>query len=411
MLTSDLIRAKVSGSSISPSLINLDKPSFQEHAERLLEYWQQALSDGATRGQLEAYVDEWIGDRRDVKVLRGIAKVLLDRSEFETQSPISPPELREMVFKEARRVGPLALEADFFGRPTADDVHASVAAKLGVSPEVVKQALYADLREHERLIKCTVPDASWLLNRYNVALVQALLLRSTEIVLTLEDASVPRIRQLFRYLKFHQLMHRSERRDKQLRITIDGPSALFRQSDRYGRELAVFFPAVLLQQCAWRLTATVLWTKARHEKHLEITSADPLVSHYRDQGAYRTREQAAFEERWAAKPRTWELTTATTPITLGTQGFIVPDYTFTGPEGQVAHLELIGFWRRETLQTKLDAIARYGPGNVVVAVSGRRSGSKGKTLPSFDGEMLSFAEVLPPNKVLKALEAVAHPSR
>ena len=97
---------------------------------------------------------------------------------------------------------------------------------------------------------------------------------------------MPRLRQLFRYVKFHQLMHLARRDGPWLEITLDGPASLFKQSTRYGMELATFFPAILLQECPWELQATVLWTKAKHRKTLTLTHEDGLVGHYADRGAY-----------------------------------------------------------------------------------------------------------------------------
>ena len=65
-------------------------------------------------------------------------------------------------------------------------------------------------------------------------------------------------------------------------------------------QLAVFFPALLLQTCDWHLDATVRWTRRRLRKTMTLTSEVPLVSHYRDQGAYLSKEQQLFQERFNA---------------------------------------------------------------------------------------------------------------
>jgi len=291
-------------------------------------------------------------------------------------------------------------------RPIADDVLARVADELSTTSEIVADALYADLRDQERLIACQVPDPQWLLHRYNVALVQALLLRATEVKVRLKDASTPRLRQLFRYLKFHQLMHLARRDGPWLELTVDGPASLFKQSTRYGMELATFFPAVLLQTVPWEVQATVLWTKAKHRKTLTLTHEHGLQSHYADRGAYQTREQASFEERWSAKERAWEVSPGADPIDLGGKGVLVPDYTLRHRDGRVAHLEICGFWSTESLGRKLALLDRYGPGNVVVAVSRKRRGSKTKEVPDFAGPLIEFAEIVVPDKVVAAAEEV-----
>ena len=310
------------------------------------------------------------------------------------------------MFRAARETGPLALEAGPLGRPTAHDVLEKVAAELDSTAEEVADALYADLRQAERLVACDVPDPDWLLNRYNVALVQALLLRATEVRVRLHKPSAPRLRQLFRHVKFHQLMHLASKDGAWTEVVLDGPASLFRQSTRYGMELATFFPAVLLQTCKWQVEATVLWTKAKHRKTLTLGPDDGLVGHYADTGAYRTREQEMFEERWHAKPRDWVLSEGAKPIDLGGRGVLIPDYTLKHPDGREAHLDICGFWRTEALSKKLELIDRYGPGNVVVAVSRKRRGSKAKEVPTFAGPLIEFAEIVPPNKVIEALQSL-----
>jgi len=297
MLTADLLRARVRGKTLAPSLIDPERAALRDAAAELLVLFRKALDESWSRGQLDELLQAWTHEQRGPKIARGLAKVMQDRSTFEVRSPLPPAELRAKVFRAARAAGPLALERGPLERPVADDVFASVASELDCEPQDVARALYADLRQEELLVACDVPDPDWLLHRYNVALVQALLLRATQVRLRLKDASVPRLRQLFRYVKFHQLMHLARRDGAWLEIVLDGPASLFKQSTRYGMELATFFPAVLLQECEWELEATVLWTKARHRKRLTLTHQDGLVGHYADRGAYRTRQQEMFEER------------------------------------------------------------------------------------------------------------------
>jgi predicted nuclease of restriction endonuclease-like RecB superfamily len=54
----------------------------------------------------------------------------------------------------------------------------AVAAELGLPPAQVAASLFADLKDENRLLKFDDLDARRLLDRYNVALAQAVLLRS-----------------------------------------------------------------------------------------------------------------------------------------------------------------------------------------------------------------------------------------
>lgn len=405
MLTGDLLRVRVRGRELVPALVDPARPALQEVAGSLIELFAEAVAGGWKRAALDEEIHALIGDRRDHKLVRGLAKVLSDRAEFEVRSPMPPAELRAIVFRTARQAGPLALEAGPLGRPVAADVLAAVGEALGLDADTVAEALYADRREEERIVTCAVPDATWLLHRYNVALVQAVLLRASALELRLEGPSVPRVRQLFRHVKFHELIHHATRDDTALVVRLDGPGSLFKLSTRYGAQLAAFFPALLLQDCPWSMHAEVLWTRARHRKDLRLSSADGLRSHYRDTGAYTTRTHQWFAERFEKLDSGWTMSDDTEPIDLGGRALVLPDVRFA-KDGRTAFLEIIGFWRRDYLERRVAWLTRYGPGNLVLAVSRRLLADK-DALRDFPGTVIPFAEVVPAKQVLAAIEEVA----
>ena len=213
------------------------------------------------------------------------------------------------------------------------------------------------------------------------------------------------MRQLFRYLKFFQLLHSATREGDTLTVRVDGPSSLFRQTTRYGRQLANFLPAVLLCEGPWKMRGTILWTKARHRKTLELDDGDGLVSHYRDTGAWRSPANQHFADRFRASKTKWKLQEGRVPIDLGGRALIYPDYTLTKGK-QSVHLEIVGFWRREWLDRRIELLNKYGPGNLVMAVSKKLRGCA-EALEDFDGAVVVFTEILSTKKVLAAVESIA----
>jgi predicted nuclease of restriction endonuclease-like RecB superfamily len=405
MLTGDLIRARIRGRDIEPSLIDTAKPSSREAATTLFELLSGAVTERQTRGHIQETIDDILSERRDHKIWRGMAKLLFDRSEFEVESPMDPIELRKIVFERARQMGPLAFEAGPFARPVAADVFAAVAADHDLTPEQVRLGLYADLKQSQRIVSCKVDSPEGLADRYNVALVQALLCRASDVTVSLHAPSAHRMRQLFRYVKFHQLIHTAHRDGPMLTLRLDGPTSLFAQSTRYGMQLANFFPGLLLQECPWNLEATILWTKRRLRKRLTLTHEAGLRSHYLDRGAYRTREQEWFAERFEKLNCKWKMTEGEAPINLGGRAVIFPDFTFRKGR-KTAHLEILGFWRKDSLSKRIALLERYGPGNLILAVSRKLRGSK-DALEGHSGTVIDFAEIVPPKKVLAAIESVA----
>ena len=152
---------------------------------------------------------------------RGLAKVLEDRAEFEVVADIPPEQVREKVFTAAaeyrkslrpagrdrtrsRRSGPA--RAPFH----RDEVLSAVAGELNIEPEPMLKALFADLRDENRLLRFEDITAQRLIDRYNVALAQAVLLRSVLVRAEVRNEKPARYRQLFRRLKFHRLLYRVE---------------------------------------------------------------------------------------------------------------------------------------------------------------------------------------------------------
>lgn len=411
MLTGDLVRVRTRKDALLPQFLAPDDEDALADAGWLCGLVQTSLGRGATRGELDGAVQEEAEIRPDHKVLRGLAKVLFDRAEFSAgglegpDGPLEPSALRDRVFRESARRGPLALGPDALGRSTALDVLAAIGEELGVTPDTLRDALYADRKEEQRIVACAVPEPPALIDRYNVALVQAALLKATRLSVTLTAPTAPRVRQLLRHAKFHQLIHQARRDGEQLRLDVDGPESVLKQSTRYGLKLASFFPAVLLQE-AWAIEAEVRWSKGS-PKRLALDASSGLRSHRVDTGAWVSREAQWFRERWEALGSAWALEEGAEPVDLGGRAVVMPDFTFRRA-GRVAHLEIVGVWRRDYLARRVEWLQRYGPGNLVLAVS-RKLVADGSSLDGL--EVVPFGEVVPAKQVLEAVERVATAGR
>jgi predicted nuclease of restriction endonuclease-like RecB superfamily len=70
--------------------------------------WSRSSSrtSGRARASLEESLQEYVGTGTDYKILRGLIKLLTDRCEFETSSPVEPTEIRRALFLKARRITP-----------------------------------------------------------------------------------------------------------------------------------------------------------------------------------------------------------------------------------------------------------------------------------------------------------------
>ena len=411
MLTRDLLRIKITGKVIEPQYVDPQNAKMLARATAVMEVFDTALSEQRTRAWLAAQLREVEGLDPAHKLVKGLSKVLLDKCEFEADSPLPPAELRARVFGMAAESGPLAWHPGPLGQRTARDVWTELAAELSPdaesgrewSADELQDALYADLPDQQKLTRRSGPQTpEELLHRYNVALVQALLLHASAVTVRMQRPDAKRVRQLFRYLKFHQLMYRVSGSASELAVHVDGPQSLLRQSSRYGLQLAIFFPAVLLQPGTWTLQAELLWGRTRKlKKSLTVAHSRELRSHYADRGAWRSNAEKWFIERFEQLDSGWTIHPGEL-LDLGRQKLLVPDLTLRR-DGRVAHLDIVGFWRR----SYLDKRVAQTPKHVVLAVSRRLLGDKSKLPDALANRLVPFAEIIPAKKVLARLEAVS----
>ncbi|MBM4366702.1 MAG: DUF790 family protein [Deltaproteobacteria bacterium] len=397
MLTADLVRATVKRGELIPGYVDIGNERVQERARDILDTIRQGV--GQRRGDIDAELESLLGDATDGKLFAGLAKIAFDACEFATESPVDPRELRQRVWLESARCGPFAPVA-IDGLSTRLAVLQAVAGALGSEPGIVEEAMYADLPAQQRLAACSIESAEALVQRYNLGLVQALCFSASELEVCLEAPEPGRMRQLMRAVKFNQLCFSAVAEGSTYRLKIDGPASLFSQTSRYGLALAKFLGTLVLLPGPWTARAVVKWK--RFSPTLTLTHESGLKSHYRDVGAYVTREAEWFRERFEALESGWALDLDPMPLAQGAGSVVVPDFGFRR-DGRVAYLEILGFWRKGTIEKRLAALQKHGPRNLVVAVSRRYATEKGEVPEGVVG----FAEVVPAREVLRLVEARA----
>ncbi|MBA2321229.1 MAG: DUF790 family protein [Deltaproteobacteria bacterium] len=404
MLPLALVRARAKGDVLTPRWIDAADPALREVADELVARFTSAARERRTRGELEEELADLTEVLTDKKLFDGLVKLCADRIEAVADPEVDPATLRDEVFRLARARGPIAYERGPLEKTVAADILALVAEQRGLAPDRVASLLYADLREAHTITGFDLPDGQRLLERYNLALAQGLLLAATQLRIRLARPTPGRIRQLLRQARFHQLTHHARRDGDDLLVELDGPVSLFQQSTRYGFQLAAFLPALLLQDGPWSLEADLLWTPQRLRRRFFLDPSAGLVTGRPDHGAHQTREETWFEERFAATTTDWKLAAASEPIELGGQGFAVPAFTLTKGR-RVAHLEILGFWRPEALAKRLELLRRFGRGNIILAVSRKMCTEE---MDAIEGaEIVPFAQVVPVKDVLAAAERVA----
>lgn len=405
MLTSDLIRTWKKGPYTGPKYISPETEEWLTLAQALIDLIQE--HKGASRGDLTAALKDHLADSPDYLIHRGLSKLLLDRCEFTVRqkSGLEPKVLRQKLFTAASDNAPVILHPDMIHPITKHDIFAMLAAELDTSAEVIAEEMYADLPQNHLLSSFDAPSPAWLLNRYNVALAQGILYKCIRMRVIAYRNIPARYKQLFKFIKFYRLLHSiTGDLHSGYEILLDGPVSIFRLSRKYGLQMAAFFPALLL--CTkWKMEAEIVTGDDEKRYFVLDSKQTTLESHYKDATQYDSLLEEKFAKQFKKLHTQWRLERETEIVNLKKTVFI-PDFTFKHrQDGRVGLLEIVGFWRSDYLQRKLDKIRRAGLDNLIIAVSATLNTTK-EEWEDLPGSAFFFKTVINPKDVLARLEQI-----
>jgi uncharacterized protein len=346
MLTSDLSINYRRGAKVFPFLIKTDNADYLSDARNLIEIFQDFI--GTTRGELEHELEEFIGTGTDYKILRGLIKLLMDRCEFAVTDIVDPSEVRQKVFLEARKFQPVFPNSEKRG-----EVLEAVAKELNTTANIIESNLYADLPAQQKLVSFDETTPNNLLDRYNLAQAQAILYKCVEMKIRVLPSSTENYRSIFGWIKHFGLIHSIIGNSTNgYEITLTGAASLFHRSQKYGIQMSVFLPALLL--CGnWRMSAEI---SDKYGKTLfyELSSEQTeLISNRYDEPEYENPLFEKLKKDWEKAKVTWQLVENNEVIDLGKTAFI-PDFTLISPNGEKIYLDVLGFWTPKSLQKRLE---------------------------------------------------------
>ena len=354
MLTSDLVHTTRSGTQIKPCFIDTQNRDLLVLAENLIQLCRKAASGHRTRGEFQ---DEFTGIRNsDSKFfpVNALLKLLEERMEFCSGSEETDyPALRSELFLKSAELlrNGFPDENEFraiFPEPTCDP--------YGDLPEFDRASGFRDLTSRE------------LLERYNTALVQAILLKADKLTVVIGETEPSGLRRMLKYLKFFRLLAEiSKTSTGALKIDISGPFSLFGPTRKYALNLASFFPAVIRLE-SWKLRAEVK-TRSGSSAVLKLDNTSGLVSHYRHFSAYVPEEIKLFHRLFSTKSTNWEITGDTPVLLAGNGRYLVPDLSFKRTsDGQLIHLELFHRWHRGQLENRLEYLERKKDLQLIIGI-------------------------------------------
>lgn len=356
MLTKDLLLYRVRQKLVRPSFVDASAPALVSLASDLAAIATSCV--GEPLGDAEERLAERAGAFDDPKIAQGLAKLLVDRLEVEEASPEAAPRRRAAFDASSRVLRALPEDA------SPADFEAALRASLDRPLEAVRAELFSDLPDARAVLSFDPIEPRALLDRYNLALVQGLLLRARRLKIRTVDPDVVRVRRVLRWLRFCRLVADVREEDGAVSIEVEGPGEVLSMSRKYGLQLAIFAEVVPLL-ARWELEAGIELSRDRVVP-LVLDERAPLVAPPRPLG-HVPEEIAVIAKKLADE--TWEIDTTPPPRHVGAGSLCMPDLVATHrPSGIGLAVEFFHRWHRHAFTRRLADLALRPDPTLLLAV-------------------------------------------
>jgi uncharacterized protein len=344
MLTRELLLFRTRDAKLRPLFIRREEPALLALATELIASVEAA--HGRSRDDVEEALGLQAGAHARPKVARGLVKLLVDRLRFDEPEQ-GVAQARAALFLQAAQVR-RTLEPG----TSMEAYEARLAQTLAEPLPALREALYADLPGHRRLLDWDALAPAELLDRYNLALAQGPLLEARRLTLRALAPELLRVRKVLRWLKFCRLVAEVRREGEDWVLEVEGPGTLLAMPKKYGLQLASFLSVVPVLKY-WRLTAEL--HTPRRQATLVLDEKDPLVSPHGPALGHIPPEVESFARDF--DDAEWELDLLPLPRHMGAKGLCVPDVTFRHRQTrrEVA-LELFHAWHAGPLARRLEEL-------------------------------------------------------
>ena len=342
MLSRNLLRYRVRQGRVRPSFVDAAEPALLALAAALLATLSGGI--GARREALEEALTAHLAAAPEVDALvgRGLVKLALDRTEFAAADEACGQ----------RRLAQMARSTAILRALPAASGLAAYQAALAADPQIgepARASLYDDLAGRRPLLAMRALSPLELLQRYNMALVQGLLMGSHRVTVNALCQDRLPLRRLLRWLKFCRLVAEVVPLAAGWQLIVTGPAAILTGSKKYGLQLATFLPVVPILH-TFELHAEVQLRPGKTWQ-LQLSQTDPLVSwHGRALGQVPALVRA-LASRFADDA--WQLEEDGLPRHVGAADMCVPDLCCHHVSGRRAYVELFHPWHAGPLLARL----------------------------------------------------------
>lgn len=361
MLTKAHLNYRVKAGRVVPAFVKPDDAAALAVATDLIALFDAAA--GMTVGELE----DQAADAAEGPFAAALTKLLLDgMSEEDDDEAVADSRWATLLRAEAMR------------REGADK--AQFDAAFGAS----REQLYADLPAARRVAETRTTTPVDLINRYNVAQVQGLLLTGKTLQVRVAGLGLGERRALLRQIKFHRLIAEVTAAADGFALVLSGPLSLFDQARAgYGLRLALFFPH-LLHAPTWSLEADVEVKK--RTLPLKVDQKAGLVSHYKRSTPHVPAELDQFIRVFNERKGGWSAGFGEEFVHIGRESYCFPDLTFANKRGKRVHVELFHKWHAGQLEGRIQALEKNPVSTLFLGV--------GKSLAK-DAKLMARLEAAP----------------
>jgi len=370
MLTKEMLNFTRRNGRIYPRFADTGSRDAAEMAEQLLSIFAGAADGQLTRSGVEEMISMLPPPPRPlVKLQAGLVKLLEDGAVFAVAGEADHQARRRMVLEASAR---MLAESSGDYRSYIDKVAGACSGKF----DPRQDDLYGDLPEHEKLLSFRrFRGGEELLNRYNAALLQGLVIYAGKLEISFRSCDKPVLRRLLRVVRFHRLIASGVRDDASgdIRLEISGPFDLFGAGRKYALQLAAFLPAVLLLP-EWKVEAQLELHSG--SGRLEVDHHCGIRPLHRDLGGFIPEEIRLFSSGFKKKDSGWEQVADVPLLPAGKSGFSVPDFSFRRTDGLTVHLELFHRWHRGGLNDRIAYLAEHPEVPLILGVDRALAGEE-----------------------------------
>lgn len=408
MLPAQLLRVRVYGEYIKPIYAELSHENLYL-AENLIDIFRSSVGKKVKDLEDDLNEAEIIAEHEgyDYRFIRGLITLLNRRLNIKKPSfSYDPLMVRLEIFKIVNQL----YRGFVINSQERNNVLTLVAEKINTRPEEINNA-FKSVYEEENLIESFQEiTAEDLIKLYNLSLTQTLLFKCVKLIVNIKTSG-QNARKILWDVKRNNLLYMAEKIDDSVRIIIDGPISVIKQTERYGTNLAKTLPSIISAD-HWNLEALIARRAKLRGKHfiykfiLDDQNRHMYPQQIENIITYDSSLEEDFHKRFIALKSDWNIIREPEPLVSGSRIFI-PDFVFIR-NGEKVYLEIVGFWTKDYIKRKIEKLKELKDIKIIIAIDESIDEFK---LEDTSHIIIKFKRSLPSYEVLKILNSLAPKSK